>query len=85
MGAPLKLELLKTPKKTKAYLRINICATLIAKNISDDLQSNMSGVSSLGDFDDLGLGDDSDDEKEPPKIGTFSPPQIQSSSRILGI
>ncbi len=70
MGAPLKLQLLKTPKSTYAYLRINVCATLLEKNISDDLQSNMSGVSSLGDFDDLGMGDGSE-ERELPKIGTF--------------
>lgn len=58
---------------------------MIAKNISDDLQSNMSGVSSLGDFDDLGMGEDSEEEKDLPKIGTFSPPKIQSQNRVLGI
>ena len=45
----------------------------------------MSGVSSLGDFDDLGMGSDSDEEKDPPKIRTFSLPKIQTQSRVLGI
>ena len=82
VGAPLKLTLLKTPKNTKAYLRLNICAELLEKSISDDLQSVMSGVSSLGDFDDLGMG-----EPEPPqpsKIGAFQPPTIPRAGLYRG-
>ena len=39
----------------------------------------MSGASSLGDFDDLGLDDEPKEEQQPrPKIGTFQPPTITS-------
>ena len=48
-------------------------------NVEDDVESVMSGASSLGDFDDLGLDDEPKEEQQPrPKIGTFQPPTITS-------
>ena len=55
LGAPLKLQLLKTPKSTKAFLRINIVGQLIKKDVEGDTDSVASGVSSLADFDDLDM------------------------------